>query len=194
MTYDSNRPKFGLCAICGRKNDRISFQMCTPCAKKSATSALKWYRTHKVQIRQHHNKSSNASYWKHVERNRERQNEWYKVHRDDRLSYYAVHTKLPAFQLVSKCDIPKCVYCGCDDLRFLELNHKSGGGTKERDVYIGKDGKPRRSNPYLYYLILKGKRGIDDLEVVCKPHNAWHYLKTRYGAIADRLAIIWNRG
>ena len=29
----------------------------------------------------------------------------------------------------------KCAMCGCDDTRFLEVNHIKGGGVKERKGY-----------------------------------------------------------
>lgn len=59
----------------------------------------------------------------------------------------------------------KCVYCGCDDIKALELNHIYGGGYKDygncnccrfyRDIIFGK---------------------WCDIEVTCKVCNAWHYL------------------
>ena len=62
----------------------------------------------------------------------------------------------------------KCVYCGCNVLEALEINHVNGGGAKENK------GAQRRR-----YLndILNGKR--DDLELTCRVCNALHYMKLK---------------
>ena len=72
---------------------------------------------------------------------------------------------------------PKCVYCGCDDERLLELNHKFGGGTKE----IKKKGAK------MYWDIILGRRKLDDLEIACRICNAKHYLELKYGKLPFKI-------
>jgi len=71
---------------------------------------------------------------------------------------------------------PSCVRCGCDDIRFLEINHKFGGGSQEL-----KNGKTSHQR---YRDILQGRRQTDDLELLCKPCNAVHALELKYGVVS----------
>ena len=71
-------------------------------------------------------------------------------------------------------DNPHCIRCGCDDKRFLEINHKNGGGHQEKQV----------SNNKLFYKdILIGRRKINDLELLCRVCNARHYLELKFGEL-----------
>jgi len=86
---------------------------------------------------------------------------------------------------------PKCVRCGCDDKRLLEINHKNGGGSEE----YGRNSKGKslkRSSVTFYYSILDGRRSTDDLEILCKPCNAIHYLELKYGTLP--MQVIWKGG
>ena len=79
--------------------------------------------------------------------------------------------KLKAFSLIQKNII--CVRCGCTDLRFLEINHKNGGGKKES--------KTRAiSGAPIIQEIVNGTRKTDDLEILCRPCNHIHYLEMKY--------------
>jgi len=63
----------------------------------------------------------------------------------------------------------KCVNCGCDEKSILEINHKSGNGSKLlRDM----------DRQYLTYFraIIKEKIDISELEVTCRVCNALHYV------------------
>jgi hypothetical protein len=76
----------------------------------------------------------------------------------------------------------RCVYCGCDDNRLLEINHKNGGGNKEL----------ARGKVHLFLGgILKGTRTTDDLELTCKPCNALAYLKSKYGELT--MKVVWKK-
>ena len=77
-----------------------------------------------------------------------------------------MRTKNKVFALLGN----KCVYCGCDNLNALEINHKNGGGTKERK-------KSRIIS--LWQAVAYGHRKIDDLELVCRVCNAVHYLELK---------------
>lgn len=63
----------------------------------------------------------------------------------------------------------KCVNCGCDNTDALEINHKNGGGTRER--------RERNGSKAFYLAILSGRRDSADLEIRCKVCNILHYLK-----------------
>ena len=97
-------------------------------------------------------------------------------------SYQELRTE--AFRLIAKSDTPRCVYCGCDDMDLLQINHKEGGGQKERRV--------THSHGFtLLYAILTGKRITNDLEIVCAPHNTLHYMKLKHPGHTDKFKIIW---
>ena len=77
---------------------------------------------------------------------------------------------------------PICVYCGCDDIRFLEINHKEGGGAKEVLV----------SGSNFYWAIIKGRRPVDDLEITCGLDNKLHFYRLKYGDDANRFLVSWK--
>lgn len=77
---------------------------------------------------------------------------------------------------------PKCIRCGCNDKRFLEINHKNGGGGKEM-------AKGKRSNQF-YWDIYMGRRTVDDLELLCKPCNAIHALELKHGKVKLKVLCI----
>lgn len=64
----------------------------------------------------------------------------------------------------------RCVHCGCDDLRVLEVHHKLSGGGLER----------RRGGDAFWYNMPSGRRGISDL-VRCRPCHAAEEAKRLYG-------------
>ena len=76
----------------------------------------------------------------------------------------------------------KCVRCGCIDERILEINHKEGHGNAERRSLGG--------TGYFFAAIIRGKRKIDDLEVLCKVCNIVHYLEYKYGIF--NYEVIWD--
>ena len=74
-----------------------------------------------------------------------------------------------------------CVRCGCNDERLLEVNHKNGGGSQEHKKSI-------YSN--FIHAIAVGRRKTEDLEILCRPCNAIHYLEKKYGKLP--LRVIFN--
>lgn len=71
----------------------------------------------------------------------------------------------------------KCNYCGCNDIRLLEINHKNGGG--------GKEMKGRSST--FYGDIIKYRRDVSDLEIACRVCNALHYLELKFGKLPYKI-------
>lgn len=80
----------------------------------------------------------------------------------------------------------KCVHCGCTIKGALEINHRNGGGRKEKKEYYG-----ALTSRSFYYDILSGRRKIDDLELTCRICNAYHYLKI-IKKIPGEWKIEWN--
>ena len=95
------------------------------------------------------------------------------LHREYRRSQsckYREHVRFEALRMVGR-GIIRCSECGCDDIRILEINHKNGGGTKE----------VKGCGNQFYLDIVKGRRVIDDLNLLCKVCNQVYYLKLKYG-------------
>ncbi len=77
-----------------------------------------------------------------------------------------------------------CVRCGCADIRALEINHKYGGGTKER----------RTTNKYgihMWNAILSGKRSTDDLNVLCRVCNNLDYMERKFPELKGLWKVMW---
>jgi hypothetical protein len=110
--------------------------------------------------------------------------DWYAVreNRRERGRRYTVLLRKRVFFRISGGICPRCVRCGCDDPRLLEINHKNGGGNKEMQ-------HGRKSHRF-YLDIANGTRQVDDLELLCKPCNAIHALELRYGKLPMR--VIWR--
>ena len=98
-------------------------------------------------------------------------------------SYQEIRTKV--FRLIAKSESPRCIYCGCDEMALLQINHKNGGGQQERKS------THTRTGFTFFDALIRGKRTTDDLEIVCGPDNILHYYKRKYPAIADKLKVIW---
>ena len=79
----------------------------------------------------------------------------------------------------------KCVYCGCDILDFLEINHKNPIGRRRNTSPT-----VRHGGVGFWSLIVHGKVDTANLEVACRVCNALHYLRHRYGETGHR--VIWN--
>ena len=85
-------------------------------------------------------------------------------------------------RVLQKLGGAKCVYCGCDEVRILEVNHKNGDGHHEKTYLWSGSG--------FYGAILSGKRKTDDLEVCCKVCNTMHYVKNGLGISGH--TVVWR--
>jgi len=86
---------------------------------------------------------------------------------------------------LSKVDpLLKCANCGCDDTRFLEVNHIKGGGGKEHT----KRGDGMRN---MILIIYSGKRGTEDLNLLCRACNSLDHLERVYGKTG--LSVVWDK-
>ena len=73
-----------------------------------------------------------------------------------------------------------CVRCGCDELHALEFNHKNGGGASEHR---------QNNNTPIVDRILTMKRGVDDLEILCRVCNSLDHLERKLPGIKGRYEI-----
>lgn len=89
--------------------------------------------------------------------------------------------KVKAFSLLGEV---RCRRCGCDELHFLEFNHKKGDGCKEWRETGGKA---------MMDLILTRKRRIDDLEILCRVCNALDFLERKNKIAAKRFNVHWKK-
>ena len=87
--------------------------------------------------------------------------------------------KMRAWKMIQ--DKIECIRCGCNDIRFLEINHINGGG--------GKEAKIRRFG--IVKSILLHERDTDDLELLCRPCNHIHYLELKFGEKIP-LKVVFN--
>ena len=82
----------------------------------------------------------------------------------------------------------KCAMCGCDDTRFLEVNHIKGGGRKEQKEFKDED---HASSQNIIMLIHKGKRGVEDLNLLCRICNSIDHLERVHGHTG--LRVVWDK-
>ena len=80
--------------------------------------------------------------------------------------------RLKVFQKLSGKEVPDCKYCGCDVYKVLELNHRNGGGGKDKKNHATFD---------IIREILNGKRDINDYEVTCKVCNWEYFAEQKWG-------------
>jgi hypothetical protein len=82
---------------------------------------------------------------------------------------YRNNYKMKTFEKVGRGKL-SCVYCGCDYIPALQINHKNGDGARERIEC--------KNYSYTFYRkIRSGERLIDDLELTCGACN-WIYYET----------------
>ena len=116
-----------------------------------------------------------------------RSQSWIMRNKDKRNKYqrnYHQKFKEEVYRKVGKGRLV-CVYCDCNDISFLEINHKNGDGNNERREISG-----GLNTPYRFWKNIKdGKRKIDDLELVCKLCNWNHYYKLKF---KTNQQVIWN--
>ena len=110
------------------------------------------------------------------DKQREYQRDWAKRNRESRRKYGKLLREKVLILLGGKC-----VNCDCDEFEVLEINHKNGGGRKEKYTHRAKQ---------FYLHILNGTRKTDDLELTCMPCNTLHKAKILKKAKSN-WKIIW---
>jgi predicted RNA-binding Zn-ribbon protein involved in translation (DUF1610 family) len=104
-----------------------------------------------------------------------------KEHKKERGKISRERVRKVVFNIISNNN-PKCENCGCDDVRLLEINHKDGGGNKELQ-----NGK--RTNVFMWDIYM-GRRKTNDLNLLCRPCNALHFLELKFGKIP--MKMLWK--
>lgn len=97
---------------------------------------------------------------------------------------YKKHRDKKRLHVLNLLGGPTCVYCGCDDIKALEINHKCGGGCEEYKKGAG---------TAIVDDIWFGRRSVENLEVVCRPCNSIHYMKLK-GIEGWKITWIGDKG
>ena len=106
-----------------------------------------------------------------------------------RQKYYKQYYEKIRLEVLARVDpAMKCAMCGCDDTRFLEVNHLKGGGKKEQRGYK-EEGHNLGHNMIL--LIHTGKRGLEDLNLLCRACNSIDHLERVHGHTG--LRVVWDK-
>ncbi|MCH8324664.1 MAG: hypothetical protein IH813_06150 [Thaumarchaeota archaeon] len=106
-----------------------------------------------------------------------------------RKKYYQGYYAKIRLETLAKVDPAiKCAMCGCDDTRFLEVNHIKGGGVKERIAYRN---EKHNESHNMILLIHTGKRGLEDLNLLCRACNSIDHLERVYGHTG--LRVVWDK-
>ncbi len=87
-----------------------------------------YYKKNKEEL----NRKGIEYYQKNSEAIIQRTTRYHFEHKEWREKYYDEYYQKIRFEVLARIDpAMKCVMCGCDDTRFLEVNHIKGGGNKE---------------------------------------------------------------
>jgi len=106
-----------------------------------------------------------------------------------REKYYQGYYAKIRLETLAKVDpAMKCAMCGCDDTRFLEVNHIRGGGTKERIAYRN---EKHNESHNMILLIHNGKRGLEYLNLLCRACNSLDHLERVHGNTG--LRVVWDK-
>ena len=141
--------------------------------------------THKEKIKRLHREY----YLKNREAVIQRTTRYHLENKERRQKYYQQYYAKIRLETLARVDpAMKCAMCGCDDTRFLEVNHIKGGGVKERIAY--KNEKHNESHNMIL-LIHTGKRGLEDLNLLCRACNSVDHLERVYGDTG--LKVVWDK-
>lgn len=137
-----------------------------------------YYRKNKVAIMEKRKPYQRRYREEHKEQISQRQKEYYKKHREERLQYDRNHYKINREKILKRNRTrteklrisilkllgSKCVKCGFDDVRALQIDHTHGGGRKDR--------KRSGSSRNFYQRVLKEiKIGSKDYQLLCANCN-----------------------
>ncbi len=152
--------------------------------------------THKeeqVAYREKNIEKIKRNHKKYYQKNREaiiqRTKRYHLENKEWRKEYYRGYYAKIRLETLAKVDPAlKCAMCGCDDTRFLEVNHIRGGGSKERGAY---QNEKRNESHNMILFIHNGKRGLEDLNLLCRACNSLDHLERVYGHTG--LRVVWDK-
>jgi len=135
--------------------------------KKYREEHKEYQKKYRIENKEHIKKYNKKYNEEHKEKLKKYMGKWYEQYRANILNIISNNN-------------PLCVRCGCDDIRLLEVNHKNGGG--------GKELRGGKLSSKFYQDICAGKRKTDDLELLCKVCNSWHYLELKFGELPYKIS------
>jgi hypothetical protein len=95
---------------------------------------------------------------------------------------YQKRMRTAALNLLARGKPIVCESCGCDVFEFLQINHVNGGGSAE---YRARRGRRITTE------IVRGRRAIDDLNILCALCNWAYFFQLKYGT--SSYTITWNK-
>ncbi len=111
----------------------------------------------------------------------------------DYMREYMKRYRILALKRIAGDKLIICSSCGCNELSFLEINHKENNGNKDKEYINENTGKPKRRTIQFYLDVARGIRPVDDLDIRCKVCNSLELLKTKnLNAAANKYKIIWR--
>jgi len=135
------------------------------------------------------NRKNRERYQKNPEPIIQRTAQYHHEHKEERKKWYAEYYQKIRLDVLARIDPDmKCAMCGCDDTRFIEINHIKGGGRKEQKGLKKKD---HNISTNFVMLIHKGERGVEDLNLLCRICNSIDHLERVYGKIG--LRVVWDK-
>jgi len=144
-----------------------------------------YYKKNKKKL----NRQAREHYRKNSKKIIKRTTKYHHEHKEERKKYYSKYYQDIRLKVLSRVNPEmKCAMCGCEDIRFLDVNHIKGGGNKERKL-LSKDDNYVSQNMIL--LIHNNKRGIEDLNLLCKACNAIDHLEREFGKTG--LKVVWDK-
>jgi len=144
-----------------------------------------WYQKNIDEIKRKHKENYQKNRVAVIQRTKK----YHLEHKEWRKKYYQDWYAKVRLKVLAKVDpAMKCAMCGCDDTRFLEVNHIKGGGKKEQRGYK-EEGHNLGHNMIL--LIHNGKRGLEDLNLLCRACNSIDHLERVFGKTG--LRVVWDK-
>ena len=144
-----------------------------------------WYQKNKEKIK----RKSKEYYQKNSVAIIQRTRRYHLENKEWRKKYYQGYYAKIRLETLAKVDpAMKCAMCGCDDTRFLEVNHIKGGGVKERIAYRN---EKHNESHNMILLIHNGKRGLEDLNLLCRACNSIDHLERVFGHTG--LRVVWDK-
>ena len=133
--------------------------------EKIRNQARKKYQETRNYILEYHKKYRLEHHEEMLKREcKYRDNEEYRIKSRLNAKQYRNEIREKVFKILGD----QCIYCGYNNKRFLEINHKNG-----------KNGRHGEHGPTFWTQIALGRRKTDDLEMICKVCNAKYYLQLK---------------
>jgi len=180
--HEKNREKLRIASIVYRDSHKEEIADYRATHKEER---IAYYKKNKEKL----NRKGKEYYQNNSEAVIQRTTRYHFEHKEWRKKYYDEYYQKIRLGVLARIDPDmKCAMCGCDDTRFLEVNHIKGGGRKEQKGFKDED---HASSQNIIMLIHKGKRDVEDLNLLCRICNSIDHLERVYGKTG--LRVIWDK-